>query len=85
MDYKSLAIDYAVKDGGLTQDEAERAVDSYFPVIDSDYCQDCGCKLTEANTEDIMDEICETCWSKCLQTIKDLQSCIPGYHKELLN
>jgi hypothetical protein len=64
--YQEQAKQYAITDAGLTESEAERAVWDYLPQIDnSDYCQDCGCKLSRDNTESVADEICSSCWAKC--------------------
>lgn len=72
-DYTETAKQYAIHDIGLTDDEADRAIEEFLPRIDtSDYCDDCGCRLTKDNTEEPGDEICKTCWQKCLKTLDDL-------------
>ena len=73
--YEEQAKQFAMTDLGLTEDEAEQAVADFLPVIDGDYCQDCGCELIDGkNCQDsIYDDYCNDCWDKYKKQISGKQ------------
>ena len=50
MDYKQLPKDTAMHDIGLTEEEADFAVDMYYNEPTSSYCDDCGAYVDDLDS-----------------------------------
>ena len=66
---KNQAVQFAITDIGLTEDEAKQAFYDFYPNNDYNYCETCGKKLIDFGdnkncNDDIEDEFCDKCWAE---------------------
>jgi len=65
-DEMDQAVQYAMSDIGMDEEEAIEAFYNYYPVDDNNYCDDCG-KIIE----DFEDDYCKECWNIYLISIDE--------------
>lgn len=72
MSSRTQAIDCAMRDIGLTQDEAERAWEEMSPHFNNriiNPCQDCGVEI-----DNLDNNICDKCWARFQKRVAKLNN-----------